>query len=54
MGLYIEHLMEHFNLELISYLDYYNNYHIKAKLKGLPPALHGQQALFGYLNNFCL
>ena len=27
------------------YLDYYNNYRIKAKLKGLPPALHRQQAL---------
>jgi transposase InsO family protein len=26
-------------------LDYYNNRRIKAKLKGLPPALHRQQAL---------
>ena len=25
--------------------DYYNNRRIKAKLKGLPPAVHRQQAL---------
>ena len=37
--------MEHFKSELIDYLDYYNNKRIKAKLKGLPPALHRQQAL---------
>ena len=37
--------MEHFKLELIAYLDYYNNHRIKAKRKGLPPALHRQQAL---------
>jgi len=37
--------MEHFKAELIEYLDYYNNRRIKAKLKGLPPALHRQQAL---------
>lgn len=37
--------MEHFKQELIGYLDYYNNRRIKAKLKGLPPALHRQQAL---------
>lgn len=37
--------MEHFKLELIAYLDYYNNHRIKAKLKGLPPAIHRQQAL---------
>ncbi len=37
--------MEHFKFELIDYLDYYNNRRIKAKLKGLPPALHRQQAL---------
>ena len=37
--------MEHFKQELIDYLDYYNNCRIKAKLKGLPPALHRQQAL---------
>jgi putative transposase len=36
---------EHFKAELIEYLDYYNNRHSKAKLKGLPPALHRQQAL---------
>ena len=37
--------MEHFKAELIAYLDYYNNRRIKAKLKGLPPAIHRQQAL---------
>ena len=37
--------MEHFKQELFDYLDYYNNRRIKAKLKGLPPALHRQQAL---------
>lgn len=37
--------IEHFEHELISYLDYYNNRRIKAKLKGLSPALHRQQAL---------
>ena len=38
--------MGQFKQELIDYLDYYNNRHIKAKLKGLPPAIHRQQALF--------
>ena len=37
--------MEHFKHERIQYLDNYNNRRIKAKLKGLPPALHRQQAL---------
>ena len=37
--------VEHFKRELIKYIDYYNNRRIKAKLKGLPPALHRQQAL---------
>lgn len=37
--------MEHFKAELINYLDYYNNRRSKAKLKGLPPAIHRQQAL---------
>ena len=37
--------IEHFKQELIEYLDYYNNRRIKAKLKGLPPAIHRQQAL---------
>ena len=32
--------MEHFRKELIEYIDYYNNMHIKARLKGLQPALH--------------
>lgn len=37
--------IEHFKAELIDYLDYYNNHRIKAKLKGLPPAVHRRQAL---------
>ena len=37
--------VDHFKRELIAYIDYYNNRRIKAKLKGLPPALHRQQAL---------
>ena len=37
--------MKHFKQELIEYLEYYNNRRIKAKLKGLPPAIHRQQAL---------
>lgn len=37
--------MEHFKQELVDYLDYYNNRRIKAMLKGLPPAIHRQQAL---------
>ena len=35
--------MEHFKRELLDYLDYCNR--IKAKRKGVPPALHRQQAL---------
>ena len=37
--------LEQFKAELVDYLDYYNNRRIKAKLKGLPPAIHRQQAL---------
>ena len=37
--------LEHFKAELVEYLDYYNKRRIKVKLKGLPPALHRQQAL---------
>ena len=37
--------VDHFKQELIRYIDYYNNRRIKARLKGLPPALHRQQAL---------
>ena len=37
--------VDHFKKELIEYIDYYNNRRIKARLKGLPPALHRQQAL---------
>ena len=37
--------MEHFRQELLNYLDYYNNQRIRLKLKGLPPAIHRQQAL---------
>ena len=35
----------HFKQELVEYLDYYNNRRIKAKLRGLPPAIHRQQVL---------
>ena len=37
--------MEQFKAELMDYLDYYNTRRRKAKLKGLPPALHRLQAL---------
>jgi len=37
--------MDHFKQELIEYWNYYNNRRIKAKRKGLPPAIHRQQAL---------
>ena len=37
--------VDHFKEELIEYIDYYNNRRIKARLKGLPPVLHRQQAL---------
>ena len=37
--------MEHFKLELIEYLDYYNNRRIKAKLKGLLYVKSRRQAL---------
>ena len=36
--------MKHFKLELVEYLDDYNNRRIKAKPKGLPPVIHRQQA----------
>ena len=39
------HSMKHFKQELVEYLDYYNSRRIKAKRKGLPPAIHRQQAL---------
>lgn len=32
--------LEHIKQELIDYLDYYNNRRIKAKLKGLSPAIY--------------
>jgi Transposase and inactivated derivatives len=37
--------LEQFKMELVEYLDYYNNRRIKVKLKGIPPALHRQLAL---------
>ena len=37
--------VEQFKQDRIDYLDYYNNRRIKAKRKGLPPALHRQQPL---------
>ena len=37
--------VEPFEAELIDYLNCYNNCSIKAKKKGLPPAINRQQAL---------
>ena len=37
--------IDHFKSKLTEYLNYCNNRRAKAKRKGLPPALHGQQAL---------
>ncbi|MDR1794353.1 MAG: IS3 family transposase [Erysipelotrichaceae bacterium] len=37
--------VEHFKAELIDYMDYYNTRRFKVKRKGMPPALHRQQAL---------
>ena len=44
--------MEHFKQELVEYLDYYNNRRIRAKRKGLPPAILRQQALSATLTIF--
>ena len=50
--------MEHFKQKLVEYLDYYNNRRIKAKRKGLPPAIHRQQALSAartiFTSKYCL
>ena len=45
--------LEHFRRELEDYLDYYNYRRIKAKLKGLPPALHRLQALAAVSRKMC-
>ena len=37
--------MEHIRQELLEYPDDDNSRSIKAKRKGLPPAIHSQQAL---------
>ena len=37
--------LHHFKQELVDCLDYYSNRRTEAKLKGLPPAIHRQQAL---------
>ena len=37
--------LDQFKDELIEYHDCYNNHRIKAKLQGLPPAVHRKQAL---------
>ncbi|MEL7633901.1 IS3 family transposase [Sporomusa sphaeroides] len=37
--------IEHFKAELEAYIEYYNYRRSKVKLKGLPPAIHRQQAL---------
>ena len=44
--------MEHFKLELIEYLDYYNNRRIKGKAKGLAACNSQTASPFGCLNNF--
>ena len=52
--------LERFKQKLAGYLDYYNNRCIKAKIKGLLPALHRQQAFsvarmpFSRLYLYCL
>lgn len=38
--------MERFRQKLIEDLNYYNNRRLKVKLKGLPPVICRQQALF--------
>lgn len=44
--------------ELIDYLDYHNNKRIETKSKGLPSAIHRQQALSAartiFIKNYCL
>ena len=45
--------MEHFKQELVEYLDYYNNRRIRAKQKGLPPAIHRHKP-FRLLEQFLL
>lgn len=37
--------MDHFKVELIEYIEYYNNRRIKSKLKGLSPVLYRIQSL---------
>lgn len=39
------HSFDHFQSELIAYLDYYNNHRIKARLHGLTPVAHRRMAL---------
>ena len=48
--------MKHFKQELVAYLDYCSNRRIKAKLKGLPSAIHRQQArcLNNFTSKYCL
>ena len=45
--LYVEKLgcVEHCKAELMDCRGYYSNHRGKAELKGLPPAIHRQQAL---------
>ena len=44
-GWQYQHRRYQLKQELVEYLDHYNNRRIKAKRKGLPPAIHRQQAL---------
>ena len=42
---YTAEFKKHVVKTMLDYLGYYNNRRIKAKLKGLPPTIHRQQAL---------
>ena len=44
--------LKHFKQQRVEYLVIYNNSRIKVESKGLPTALHRQQALIDCLNNF--
>ena len=54
--LYLQELksVKHFEQEWIANLDYYNNRRMKAKRKGVLPAIHRQQALFRLLEQISL
>lgn len=47
-------LCEPVKQELVEYPDYHNSHRMKAKRRGLPPAIHRQQAPFACMNVFLL